>query len=132
MQFEKRRPQTITITNLAVVSLQLCKFYLQDKQLFRSNINIALRFLTGWERHNSAPYLRLKNSKRTSKCQKTQSIKLTKKVSKHFRKTQTTELARQGPFWIFQHPLLQNIEKLKGDTLGKIVFRKTSSNAEKN
>ena len=33
---------------------------------------------TSRERHKSAPYLRLKNSKRTWKCQKTQSIKFTK------------------------------------------------------
>ena len=36
------------------------------------------RFLKSRERHKSAPYPRLKNSKRTWKCQKTQSIKFTK------------------------------------------------------
>ena len=61
----------------------------------------------------------------------------TKRVS-NSRKTQTTELARQvpasagtwrakkgGPFRIFQHPLLQNINKLKGALWGKF-FRKKS------
>ena len=60
---------------------------------------------------------------------KTRNIKLTKRVS-NSRKTQTTELARApdvlkgGPFRTFQHPLLQNIKKLKGHPLG-IFFRKS-------
>ena len=40
-----------------------------------------------------------------------------------------TELGRQGnargPFRIFQHPLLQNIEKLKGDPMVKTKFEKS-------
>ena len=30
-----------------------------------------------------------------------------------------------GPFRIFQHPLLQNIEKLKGDPLGNFFLKKS-------
>ena len=52
----------------------------------------------------STPYLRLKNSKST---------KLT------------------GPFRIFQHPLLQNIKKLKRDPLVEFFSRKKSHKAEK-
>ena len=55
------------------------------------------------------------------------------------RKTQTTEVARQGPvlkegsFRIFQHPLLQNIKKLNGEKnwRKKISFRKKSKMPEK-
>ena len=49
------------------------------------------------ERHKSASYLRLKKAKGHESVTKL-SIKLTKKVSKHFRKTQTTDLARLADF----------------------------------
>ena len=83
--------------------------------------------------HQSAPYLRLKNSKRTLKSQKTQSIKLKRRVS-NSRKTQTTKPASQvppsalkgGPFRIFEDPLLQNIKKNGGGPFGEKIFSKNS------
>ena len=32
-----------------------------------------------------------------------------------------------GPFWIFRHPLLQNIKKLKGRFFGNFIFEKSLS-----
>ena len=44
-------------------------------------------------------------------------------------KKKWTELARRGPFRIFQHPLLENIKKLKGGPFGEFFLK--SYNAEK-
>ena len=119
--------------------IRLVSFTLVDQT--EQNVNVR-RFesvlnKTSRERHESAPYLKLKNSKSTWKCQKTQSIKLTKRVS-NSRKTQTTEQARQGPAKkeIISHFLTsilsQNIKKLKGGPFGEFFFQKKSHNAEKN
>ena len=94
--------------------------------------------------------LRLKNSKRTWKCQKNskyqthkKSIKLTKRVS-NSRKTQTTELARQvlaseGPWrakrGIFLHFLTSIVAKHQIERwkkFGEQNFQKKFHNAEKN
>ena len=79
------------------------------------------------QRHKSAPYLRLKNSKKIWKRQKTQSFKLTKRVSKPFRKTQTIDMAR--PFG-FLNILCCKTSKNWRDHLGE-NFRKRVAQCQK-
>ena len=70
---------------------------------------------TSRERPKSAPYLRLKNSKRTSKCQVLSST-VPKKISKKFLnffevsvKSHCTEKCTRGPLAVFQHPFFCKI-----------------------
>ena len=46
-----------------------------------------------------------------------------KKSFETLRKTQRSNWrAKRGPFWIFNHPLLQNIKKIEGGTLWEENF----------
>ena len=68
---------------------------------------------TSWKRHKSAPYLRLKNRRRTWKCQ---SILLYSN-----RKTQKLDrigALKGGPFGISQHFCRKTSRKLKGRPFG--------------
>ena len=83
------------------------------------------------ERHKSAPYLRLKNSKRTSQCQVFSStIPENQKVGMNWR-------AKRGDPLDFSTFLSQNMSintKLKGGTpfeVMKVFSKKKSHNAEK-
>ena len=80
------------------------------------------------ERHKSAPYLRLKNSTRTSK--------VSSILFYSTRKTQSwTELGRRrgGCFSDFSTSILwQNIEKIQGGPFGDEKFSKKFHDAEKN
>ena len=78
---------------------------------------------TSRERPKSAPYLRLKNSKSTSKCQVLSST-VPKKISKNFLnffevsgKLHCTEKCKRGPLAVFQHPFFCKIGKNEGWTL---------------
>ena len=66
----------------------------------------------------------------TSRSQKTQNIKLTKRVSIHFRKTQTTELARRVPFGFFNIHYGAKHQKTEGGPIGEL-FSNKSHNAKK-
>ena len=73
-----------------------------------------------------APYLKLKNSKRTSKCQKYFLLQHPKNFFEI--KSHNAEKAERGkgPCGIFQHPFCRKTEKkLKGD-FGEHFFRKKS------
>ena len=82
---------------------------------------------TSRERPKSAPYLRLKNSKKTSKCQVLSST-VPKKISKIFLnffevsgKSHCTEKCKRGPLAVFQHPFFCKIgKKMKGGPFGDI------------
>ena len=66
---------------------------------------------TSRERSKSAPNLRLKNSKRTSKCQ---------------------SIGELGTLWDFSTSILsENIEKLKGEPFGEFFFREKVSQSRK-
>ena len=101
---------------------------------------------TSRERPKSAPYLRLKNNKRTSKCQVFSSTvpvwgKIEKKIRFFFeffknflvsRKSHSAELCKMGPFGSFLTSiLLQNRQKNEGWALWRYL-RKKSHKAEKN
>ena len=74
--------------------------------------------ITSWDRPKSAPYLRLKNSKRGLKCRSILSY---------------STRQNGGPFGIFQYPFCRKTpKKMKGDDLGNIFFLKKSRNAENN
>ena len=132
----------------------------QRKQEFESSVSSQTFTepcveVTSRERHKSAPYLRLKNSKRTWKCKKTQSqnnkksIELTRAergilmhfltsiVAKHqklegwkkFRKKShnAEKKLKKGPFGIFQHPFCcKTSENWRGSPWWKIDFSKKS------
>ena len=73
---------------------------------------------TSRERHKLAPYLRLKNSKRTSKCQVFfYSIRKNPKVGPNWR--------AGGPFRIFQHPFCRKTSKNCIGDSDKFVFEKS-------
>ena len=90
---------------------------------------------TSRERPKSAPYLRLKNNKRTSKCQVFSSTvpvwgKIEKKIPIFFeifkiflvsRKSHSAKTCKMGPFGSFLTSiLLQNRQKMKGGPFGDI------------
>ena len=89
--------------------------------------SLFLKKKTSRERPKSAPYLRLKNSKRTSKCQVLSST-VPKKISKSFLnffevsgKSHCTEKCKRGPFGCFSTSiLLQNRKKMKGGLFGDL------------
>ena len=67
---------------------------------------------TSWEQPKPAPYLRLKNSKRNSKCQsigKLGTLLFLKKVER--RVSQCPNKLKGGPYGIFQHPFCRKISK---------------------
>ena len=88
---------------------------------------------TSWERPKSAPYLRLKNSKRTSKCQIFSSTvpawgknwtKIPSFLKIFFRFFFWSSASRivpknvkGGPLGVFEHPFFCKIEKNDGDSL---------------
>ena len=77
---------------------------------------------TNWERLKSAPYLRLKNGKRTSKCQVFSTT-----VAEKFKSC--TELARSYGF--FNIHSVSKYQKIKGGPFEDIKkFRKKSQKAE--
>ena len=89
---------------------------LQNRYVFSENVMFDYNTLnytcinpTSRERPKSAPYLRLKNSKRTSICQS------------------IGELGTLLSFGSFQHPFCRKTaKKLKGGHFGEIFFRKKS------
>ena len=97
---------------------------------FRTFWNFATPLLTSRDRPKSAPYPRLKNSKRTSKFQSILFYSTNfflKKVSQRRKKW------RSGPFGIFLYPVCRKTQKnWRGDPFGEIFFQKKSRNAEKN
>ena len=86
---------------------------------------------TNWERPKSGPYLRLKNSRRTSKCQ---SIgELGTLLWKKLKKSLTMPKKLKGGLWDFSTSILsENIKKLKGDPSMKIYFSKKKSRRAEN
>ena len=79
---------------------------------------------TSRERHKSAPYLGLKIAKGHESVKKL-------KVS-NSRKTQTTELARQGILSHFLTSIVAKHQKIEGDTLVKIFFESlTAENTQR-
>ena len=95
--------------------------------------------ITSRDRPKSAPYPRLKNSKKTSKCQvlfystrkskffeKKIFEKITQKMDKKSHNAEKNW--KGGPFGIFQHPFCRKTsKKCRGDPLGKnFIFRKKS------
>ena len=86
---------------------------------------IQLQTQTSRDRPKSVPYLRLKNSKRTSKCQSI--LYSTRIFLKSLTMPKKTERG-EGPFGIFQHPFCRKTPKKieKGTLWGKIVFPKKS------
>ena len=105
-----------------------CKLYRhQDFGIYRIVDNLALwHGTTSRERPKSAPYLRLKNSKRTSKCQ---SILFygTGKIQKLNRIG-----APEGRLWNFSPILSQIIKKNWRGTFGEKNFLKKVSQCRKN
>ena len=81
------------------------------------------------ERSKSAPYQRLKNSKRTSKCQSIYDVGPFDEIFCNERKSHNAEKTERGPLGIFQHP--QNSKKIEGGPFGEFIFKKMSHNAEK-
>ena len=89
---------------------------------------------TSRDRPKSAPYLRLKKSKRTSICQSIGELG-TLLWKKNFGKKShnVEENGKGGPFGGLSTSILsQNIKKLKGDPLGKFFSGKKVSQCRKN
>ena len=78
---------------------------------------------TSRKRHKSTPYLRLKNSKRTWKCQKTQSIKLTKRVSNSRKPKRRNWRAETGNI---SHFLTSIVAKHQKNWRGTLLVKKKS------
>ena len=119
--------------------------YVKNEVFRHKNVNVRI-IITSREQHKPAPYLRLKNSKRTSKCQKSQSIKLTKNLetlpkNTHDRTGAPRVAASAGPWRAkggtltdFSTSILsQNIKQIeRGNLWRKNYLIKMSHNAEKN
>ena len=107
--------------------------------------------VTSWDRPKSAPYPRLKNSKKTSKCQVFSFTVLENRFFRKFSKKLHSQKngpsgapgpasaspwrakvsqcrkTEGGPFGIFQHPFCRKTsKKCRGDPLEKNIFRKKS------
>ena len=114
---------------LATAKLQL--WFLQKKVKpiwIQSNCTTCFIKATSRDRPKSAPYLRLKNSKRTSICQSIGELG-TLLWNKFFGKkvSQCRKKLKGGPFGIFQHPFCRKTsKKLKGGPFREFFFRKKS------
>ena len=89
---------------------------------------------TSWEQPKPAPYLRLKNSKRNSKCQsigKLGTLLFLKKVEK--KSLTMPKQTERGTLWHFSTSILsENIKKLKEDTLAKFFSKKSPTERAEN
>ena len=98
--------------------------------------NIAKINSTSRERHKSAPYLRLKNSKRAKgheSVKKTQSIKKTQSQAnkKSIKLTKNPNDGAGDPF-AFLTSIVAKHQKIEGGPFGENFFEKKSHSAEKN
>ena len=66
---------------------------------------------TSRERPKSVPYLRLKNSKRTSKCRSIGELGPFYEKTNFEKKSYNAKKLKGGPFGIFQHPFCRKISK---------------------
>ena len=95
------------------------------RQVERNYCHFTKRW-TSRERPKSAPYLRLKNSKRTSKRQSIGELG-TLLWKKFFKKSHNAEKLKGGTLWDFSTSILtENIKNWKGGPFGEIFFGKKS------
>ena len=106
--------------------------YLCTVQLLLT-IHVRNQLRTSRDRPKSAPYLRLKNSKRTSICQSIGELGTLLWKKNLEKKSHNAEKNwKGGPFGIFQHPFCRKTAtKIEGGPFEKKNFRKKSHNAEK-
>ena len=84
---------------------------------------VVIYFKTSRARHKSAPYLRLKTSKSTSKCEFCYSARKTHQLDR---------IGKEQRFEFFEISVAKHKNKLEGDSLNPIKsFRKQSHNAKK-
>ena len=77
-----------------------------------------IQFQTRRERPKSAPYLRLKDSKRTSKCQSIGELGTPFMKKKFEKKSHNAEKTESGTLWDFSTSILsENTKKIEGGTL---------------
>ena len=120
----KQGPERNQFLQILCALTFICKIF-QLKKLKQSK---QLGEETNRKRHKSAPYLRLKNSTKTSKCLLLSST--VPEIPKNW-----TELARRrDPFGFFYiHSVAKYQNNWRGDPMGILkVFRKMSDNTEQN